>query len=52
MEVKRNRLTVVSTKEVDALLAKVQKTRFRGRTRSDMLRELVTAGLDAGKKKN
>lgn len=52
MEVKRNRLTVVSTKEVDALLAKVQKARFRGRTRSDMLRELVTAGLDAGKKKN
>lgn len=52
MAAKRNRLTVVSTKEVDALLAKVQKARFRGRTRSDMLRELVTAGLDAGKKKS
>jgi len=52
MAAKRNRLTVVATKEVEELLSKAQKTRFCGRARSDMLRELVTAGLDSREKKN
>lgn len=51
MTVKHNRLTVVSTEEVDALLSKAQMACFRGRTRSDMLRELMTAGLDSWEKR-
>lgn len=52
MAAKRNRLTVVATKEVEELLSKAQKTCFCGRARSDMLRELVTAGLDSREKKS
>lgn len=45
------RLTFVVTKEMELLLANAKKDRFYDRTQSDMIRELVLAGLDASDKK-
>ena len=42
-----NRLTFVVTKEMEPLLANAKKNQFYNRTQSDMIRELVMAGLDA-----
>lgn len=41
-----NRLTFVVTKEMEPLLANAKKNQFYNRTQSDMIRELVMAGLD------
>ena len=41
------RLTFVVTKEMESLLADAKKNHFYDRTRSDMIRELVLAGLDS-----
>lgn len=41
------RLTFVVTKEMEPLLANAKKNQFYDRTQSDMIRELVLAGLDA-----
>ena len=41
------RLTFVVTKEMEPLLADAKKNRLYDRTQSDMIRELVMAGLDA-----
>ena len=42
-----NRLTFVVTKEMEPLLANAKKNRFYDRTQSDMIRELILAGLAA-----
>lgn len=47
METALTKLTFVVTKEMEALLANVKKNRFYDRTQSDMIRELVLAGLDS-----
>lgn len=41
------RLTFVVTKELVSRLDHAKKERFYNRTQSDMIRELVLAGLDA-----
>lgn len=41
------RLTFVVTKEMEPLLANAKKNQFYDHTQSDMIRELVLAGLDA-----
>ena len=41
------RLTFVVTKEMEPLLANAKKNLFYDRTQSDMIRELVLAGLKA-----
>lgn len=41
------RLTFVATEEMKPLLARMKKEHFYDRTTSDMIRELVMAGLDA-----
>lgn len=40
------RLTFVVTKEMEPLLANAKKNWFYDRTQSDMIRELVLAGLE------
>ncbi len=45
------RLTFVVTKEMKILLSTVKKNQFLDCTQSDMIRELVSAGLDALDKK-
>lgn len=41
------RLTFVATPEVEVSLARFKKKRFFDRTQSDMIRELVLAGMRA-----
>lgn len=41
------RLTFVVTKDMEPLLAKAKKNLFYDRTQSDMIRELVMAGINA-----
>lgn len=45
------RLTFVVTKDIEPLLINAKKNQFYDRTRSDMIRELLLAGLDSLDKK-
>ena len=51
MATELTRLTFVVTKEMEALLANAKKNQFYDRTQSDMIRELVMAGLSTLDKK-
>lgn len=41
------RLTIVVTQEMEALLTNAKKEYFYDKNQSDMIRELILAGLDA-----
>ena len=45
MRVKRKRLSVAATPDVSALLDGARKELFSGRSRSEVIRELVRAGI-------
>ena len=51
MATELTRLTFVVTKEMEPLLANAKKDWFYDRTQSDMIRELVLAGLETLDKK-
>lgn len=51
MAAESKRLTFVATQEITHLLADAKRKYFYDRTQSDMIRELILAGLDTIEKK-
>ena len=52
MAAESKRLTFVATQEITLLLADAKKKYFYDKTQSDMIRELIMAGLDTVEKRS
>lgn len=51
MAAESKRLTIVVTREMEGLLADAKKKYFYDKNQSDMIRALITAGLDTVEKR-
>lgn len=51
MAAEQKRLTLVVTEDMERLLARAKKELFYDKTQSEMIRELLSAGLDAVKER-